>query len=220
MLSKDLVYVIGTPDIMSVDTDILYQRAKIVLNELNKLILCIPTLPETDVNAFYPLDAFYHTEFTALRQKIDTILKDAEILHAAVQGRVPTTTDILDMIERLCAQRIPSHWLLHDEKQPPYSVVDWMQVLQTKATHLVEYFSANSSGKFIIYQLAMFMNAANFMQSLLLHYARKEFQDFHSFSWDIEVIFIKQCVAQVTKLVFCLFLNLLVYCSPIFQADA
>lgn len=169
------------------DTDILYQRARIVLAELEEIFLQTISFPNTDANAFYPLDEFYHNEFSTYRHTLEIIQEDIAVFRACVDGVMPATSEISALISTLCSQNVPHHWLQYDRGSSCSTLTTWARRLMTRMINLISYYDASTSNSLVIYHLDTFVRPASFLQSYLLNDARKNFRDVQSLAWDAQV---------------------------------
>ena len=80
----ELCRVIGAPDETS--PDLIHHRADMVLQEVQVLMADLPEVPQTNPDAFYPLEMMWHAEGEVWRRLMVRMREDCQYLTAVARG--------------------------------------------------------------------------------------------------------------------------------------
>ncbi len=92
-LLNDLVNVCGSPDLIAVRPEAIYQKAVTHLQEMNALLHGLADLPENNKDGYYPLDIFFQSEIVVLRETIQRVQSDVGFLIKVARGEIPSTPE-------------------------------------------------------------------------------------------------------------------------------
>ncbi|XP_052798483.1 dynein heavy chain domain-containing protein 1-like isoform X5 [Mya arenaria] len=187
ILSRDMVQVIGAPELFSRVT--LGHSAAVIAREAIiphyiSIVQGLPLLPDTNRNQYLPLDVFLHYEAEGYRKLIETITLDLNLLQRKAKGEIHTSPELNEVIYAINRNKVPPSWT-NQGFQSANSLSDWLLELSLKLKHLKSYIMDDKPAT---YNLSVFQRPDRFLESVKQTYARKQFKDIDSIEFKVEVM--------------------------------
>lgn len=183
-LLKNLVRVIGSPDLICTPLERIFSQAELHLMCLERELDTWPEIVKTNSDAFYPLESFFHSEAKCHQETLSLLAKEVAYLLKVSRGYTSCTRDALQDLLILGKNQVPESWQV--QSFPVCTSVDqWTNQLRAKARYLEKY--VNNKEGAAVYNMAAFMRPDRFIQCVLQSFVRKEFKILQNCDIDVQV---------------------------------
>ena len=105
-LTRDLIEVCGSPNLICAYPHVIYQKAESHLQEVVTFLQELPDLPVLNQSGYYPLDNFFRSEVERNNSLIHFVKEDAEFLLSVAEGETPATEDTYQCLVDLSGEKV------------------------------------------------------------------------------------------------------------------
>lgn len=188
ILIRDMVQVIGAPELfnrVTIGTSAAVIAREGLIPQYISMVRNLPLLPETNKNQMYPIDIFFHYEAEGYKQLIETVTNDLSLLQRKAKGEIQPSHELNDVIYAINRNMVPSSWT-NQGFQSARNIADWLKELSIKFKVLRSYILEDRPAT---YNLSVFLRPDRFLEAVKQTYARKQFKQFDSIQFNVEVSF-------------------------------
>lgn len=181
-----MVQVIGAPELfnrvtLGTSTAVISQET--CIPHFISLVQNLPLLPETNKNQMYPIDIFLHYEAEGYKKLIETVTTDLSLLLQKSRGEIQPSEEMNDVIYAINRNMVPASWT-NQGFPSSRNISDWLKEFAAKLKVLRSYILEDKPAT---YNLSVFLRPDRFLESVKQTYARKQFKQFDSIEFNVEV---------------------------------
>jgi len=107
---------------------------------------------------------------------IQTLINDCELFHGITRSEYSCTKQSLLTIQELYMGKVPTQWRSYLRSSAD-TLMQWKSDLETSCTLLLRYVDGASQTRPVLYNLSVFTNPRLFLDTLLVHHSRQNYQD-------------------------------------------
>ena len=186
ILGKDMVQVIGAPELFirvtTGNSSAVLSRDQLIPQYLS-LLQNLPTMPDTNRNQVYPVDACLHFEVVGYNDLIAKITSDLNLLQRRAKGEILPDSNMDDVVLSLNKNTVPPSWTAQSFPST-MNLSDWMNELPIRMKILKSYIMDEKPAT---YNLSAFLRPDRFLESVKQTYARRQFKDIDCIALQVEV---------------------------------